>query len=274
MAWTPGYALGLAVRVARRTLDRARTDGWYSGWTCLKAHLVNFATRAPGLIPAYRITECPCCGWTGYQFRAIDCGDFIVRNSWCPTCGGYERHRMFHLYFTRQAKGFLAEGGRVLHFAPEPHVRKLLADRPEFRSFGTDLDPGQLKELKGESALADIHHLPFQDGSFDGIFCFHVLEHVADDRRALAEIYRITRPGHHAAIMVPFMMDHETTWEYDEPNPHLWDHMRGYSPNDFKDRLAPFQYEEVFPSTFLTPAEIKRFAVPADQILYYCHKEG
>lgn len=42
-------------------------------------------------------------------------------------------------------------------------------------------------------ACADIQRLPFRDKSFDFSLCFDVLEHVDDDRVALAELIRVTR---------------------------------------------------------------------------------
>lgn len=45
--------------------------------------------------------------------------------------------------------------------------------------------------------------LPFPDNRFDGVFMNEVLEHVADERRALDEIHRVTRPGGVLAMMVP-----------------------------------------------------------------------
>ena len=41
----------------------------------------------------------------------------------------------------------------------------------------------------------DIQDMILQDGSFDFIFCNHVLEHVNDFRAALSEVYRVLSPG-------------------------------------------------------------------------------
>jgi predicted SAM-dependent methyltransferase len=47
--------------------------------------------------------------------------------------------------------------------------------------------------------------LPFQNGSFDGVFCEHVLEHFSldDGERIMREVVRILRPGGCARIVVP-----------------------------------------------------------------------
>ena len=42
--------------------------------------------------------------------------------------------------------------------------------------------------------MLDIEKLDVADASYDVIVCNHVLEHV-DDGKALAELYRILRPG-------------------------------------------------------------------------------
>jgi len=43
----------------------------------------------------------------------------------------------------------------------------------------------------------------------------HVLEHVANDIKALAEIYRILKPGGHAILQTPFSSLLHTTWSDD-----------------------------------------------------------
>lgn len=47
--------------------------------------------------------------------------------------------------------------------------------------------------------------LPLADGSFELVVCTSVLEHVRDDRSAIREIIRLTKPGGRIWIEVPFI---------------------------------------------------------------------
>lgn len=47
------------------------------------------------------------------------------------------------------------------------------------------------------------YELPFQDGSFDLIALFDTMEHIPDDRRAMAEVARVLRPGGTVFVSVP-----------------------------------------------------------------------
>jgi len=67
-----------------------------------------------------------------------------------------------------------------------------------------DLSPGMVAEaeaaLAGSSPsfhfqVANIEALPFDDGTFDVVVANHMLYHVADRPRALAEVQRVLRPG-------------------------------------------------------------------------------
>jgi SAM-dependent methyltransferase len=57
--------------------------------------------------------------------------------------------------------------------------------------------------LSGPVARADINSLPFGEESFDAVLLGEVLEHVEDDRGALAEVARVLRPGGVLALSVP-----------------------------------------------------------------------
>lgn len=72
--------------------------------------------------------------------------------------------------------------------------------------------------------------------------------------------------------MVPFMMDQTETIEYDAPDPFMFDHVRGYSPLDFKERLTNLGFEEVKPAAFLSEEEVRRYHVPDSQVIYICTK--
>ena len=42
---------------------------------------------------------------------------------------------------------------------------------------------------------AEVPPLPFGDGEFDCVISFQVIEHIRDDRRFVAEVHRVLRPG-------------------------------------------------------------------------------
>jgi ubiquinone/menaquinone biosynthesis C-methylase UbiE len=64
----------------------------------------------------------------------------------------------------------------------------------------TDLSEGMLEKARevlvgrADYEVADIHELPFADASFDGVIANHMLYHVPDRPRALAEVARVLRP--------------------------------------------------------------------------------
>jgi ubiquinone/menaquinone biosynthesis C-methylase UbiE len=120
----------------------------------------------------------------------------------------------------------------MLHFAPESHLRNLLEPRVA-RYETADLFKA------GVDHQVDIQALPFEDKSYDLIYASHVLEHVRDDQRALAEIRRVIAPGGIAILPVPIVED--LTVEYSAPNPAESGHVRapGY---DYFDR-----YQRHFP---------------------------
>ncbi|HXV92721.1 MAG TPA: class I SAM-dependent methyltransferase, partial [Pseudonocardia sp.] len=59
---------------------------------------------------------------------------------------------------------------------------------------------------------ADLRRLPFPDGSVDRVIAAEVLEHISDDRAAIAEIARVLRPGGLAAVTVPRWLPERICW--------------------------------------------------------------
>ena len=56
--------------------------------------------------------------------------------------------------------------------------------------------------------IADLNHpLPFADDSFDEVRAIHLIEHLHDVMRALAEIHRVTRPGGTLYLVTPHYTD-------------------------------------------------------------------
>ncbi|HTK14172.1 MAG TPA: methyltransferase domain-containing protein [Xanthobacteraceae bacterium] len=63
--------------------------------------------------------------------------------------------------------------------------------------------------------VADAHKLPFQDGTFDGVWIQAVLEHVLEPATAVAEIHRVLRPAGLVYAETPFMQQvHERAYDF------------------------------------------------------------
>ena len=62
----------------------------------------------------------------------------------------------------------------------------------------TALDPDKkMLELNTfeDKVLGSAENLPFEDNSFDNVFCCFVWRNVSDTNKALQEVYRVLRPG-------------------------------------------------------------------------------
>jgi glycosyltransferase involved in cell wall biosynthesis/SAM-dependent methyltransferase len=103
----------------------------------------------------------------------------------------------------------LHDGERVLDYGCGMGFYLMLMGRlRRLDLVGFDFDVRRLEWAEREGVPATLVRgdglsLPFGDGSFDKVLMSEVLEHVADDRRALAEVHRVLRPGGVLAISVP-----------------------------------------------------------------------
>jgi SAM-dependent methyltransferase len=114
-----------------------------------------------------------------------------------------ERHRLFALWLRGHEDAL--RGKRVLHFAPEAILRRLLA--PLAGAYiGADLNP------KPPDIALDIQRIALADGSQDVVVCNHVLEHV-DHHRALREMHRVLAADGLALLTFPIVEGWDRTYE-------------------------------------------------------------
>jgi hypothetical protein len=105
---------------------------------------------------------------------------------------------------------------------------------------GIDVDPEADRRTVG--VVADVCALPFGSGSFKTIVCYHVLEHIPDDRSAIAELARVLAPDGIALIQVPWRpmstTDEDQTATREDRIRRFGqaDHVRFYG-GDFEQRL-------------------------------------
>jgi len=127
------------------------------------------------------------------------------------------------------------DGDKVLDIgsggSPFPYATQLVDKYPEkthhrYEKFKTNQLP---------FTQADVEKLPFEDKTFDYVYCSHVLEHVANPVQALNEIQRVGKRGF---IEVPTKMS-DTIFNYTR----LGDFHKWYI-NKVGDKLVFIEYNE------------------------------
>jgi SAM-dependent methyltransferase len=127
---------------------------------------------------------------------------------------------------------------------------------------GIELDPDAAAFAAsrgvGEVKVGRLEELPWEGGTFDLITCLDVVEHTPDDRRTLAELRRVSKPGGWLLVTVPA---YQALWSLHDAANH---HYRRYSRRAL--RLAAIEAGwrarrmTSFNSILLAPAAVVRFA--------------
>ena len=162
----------------------------------------------------------------------------------CPFCGSLERHR-FLLAVYRQMVLNSEKPLRLLHTAPETMFAKLFQKDGQIKYTPIDLFPEMFPEVS--CLKADVTGLPFEDGTFDVIISNHVLEHIQEERKCLAEFQRVLAPEGRAFLTFPVDWNLPETLEdpaIQTPEDRLKyygqaDHVRLYG-QDVEKRLGEF----------------------------------
>jgi SAM-dependent methyltransferase len=125
-------------------------------------------------------------------------------------------------------------GTSVLHVAPEAEARQWLTKHATELGF----DYRTLDAFSStEDLQEDLTRLSLSDASVDYVICHRVLEHILDDRSALAEIYRVLRARGTLETSVPQSMQLAETNEWVMQDESHHGHVRQYG-RDFEQRLA------------------------------------
>ena len=190
------------------------------------------------------------------------------QNVLSPSTLSLERHRLLWLYLTNETNFFTSKK-KVLHMAPEQcflsRFKKL-----NHEYITADLD-SPIADVK-----ADIVNLPFNDNSFDVIFCNHVLEHIQDDTKAMKELFRVMKKGGMGVFQVPQDLNRDVTFEDNsitDPKERAkifgqYDHVRVYGRDYFdKLRSVGFKVEEVNYSQKISSELSSRYRLMEGELL-------
>jgi SAM-dependent methyltransferase len=152
---------------------------------------------------------------------------------------GQERRLQMIAHWTQLENARVLEaGGGVGMYAAQIRQRYT----PHVECFDIELERIQeARQTTPHALVAAAEYLPYESNYFDTILSSDVLEHVADDRRAVQEIVRVLKPGGRVIVFVP------NRWYPFETHGHYW---RGkyhfgntplinYLPDGLRNQLAP-----------------------------------
>jgi predicted SAM-dependent methyltransferase len=210
---------------------------------------------------------CPVCGFDGKKF---------VSGSACPKCWSAPRQRLLALYIQNILKA--STNTQVLDIAPNK-ATSYIFDRKVYKNYvSIDLDsPVAMFNM-------DLTDLTFKDNKFDLIICYHVLEHIKNDTKAMEEIYRVLKPNGTAILQVPFSGKNGHTFELDDydytnrkMNIKLYGHpghVRRYGERDYLAKLEDIGFNvqlDNYVETF-SDVDITKYGLDKHETLYICRK--
>jgi SAM-dependent methyltransferase len=119
-------------------------------------------------------------------------------------------------------RGRVRPGTRLLEVAPIRTVENTA------RELGYDYVSVDLNSAAAQ-VHGDLGRLPFRGAVFDLVVCFHVLEHIVDDRAAVTELARVVGIGGKALVVVPRNESWPATFEDPDASPEDYERLYGQS---------------------------------------------
>ena len=195
-----------------------------------------------------KFVECNICNWQGRRF--LD--DFWHKKVMCPNCASDIRHRLLHM----SLKSFKLKDKKILHFAPENCLKPFFYNLKEYIT--ADLNNFENLDLKID--ISDMSEIP--NDEFDIVIASDVLEHVYNDKKAIAEIYRILKVNGLAVITVPQSDEFE----------HTIEDLSSLSKKEREKKFGNFDHYRIYGSDFKKTLENGHFRVKVFEAKSYDEK--
>ncbi|MCK4891913.1 MAG: methyltransferase domain-containing protein [Candidatus Pacebacteria bacterium] len=216
--------------------------------------------------------KCPYCNRSFRKF--LSAGINKRPNAKCPSCSSLERHRLLWLYLKNKTN-FFKDNIKVLDIAPTLFFHKMCKSFHNIDYTSMDIS-SPLAIIK-----MDITDIKLPDEQFDCIICYHVLEHIIDDKKAIEELYRVLKFGGWAIIQSPIDIKRKETFEdnkiinYKDREKMFGqgDHVRIYG-TDYKLKLenVGFKVRVDRYSKNLSNNVSEKFGLLKNEDIYYCTK--
>jgi SAM-dependent methyltransferase len=179
---------------------------------------------------------CVICTFKTSSFELLPNADLL-----CPKCGSLSRDRRL---WKTISENYLQANTKILDFSPSRCLY-----RKWKKELGIEYVASDLSDNFIATVAYDITQIPKQDNQFDLIICYHILEHVIDDMKAMTELYRVLKPNGSLLVQTPFK-DGDIYEDYNitsEPERLSCfgqeDHVRVYSVQGLKNRLENVKFK-------------------------------
>jgi len=213
-----------------------------------------------------------------YGYKYFGTGEMTALSTYtCSKCGASDRERLYAYYIEKNFSG--KENIVFYHFAPEKNLQAFVKSYfkniiyKTFDLFAPDVDY--------HADLTDMNMI--KDNECDFFVCSHMLEHIENDRKAIAELYRITKHGGKGILMAPISTAIESTienlpevktdedrWKYYGQN----DHVRLYARKEFVERIAQSGFEiEMYDVNNFGKSFLKKNGMKETTVLYIVKKK-
>lgn len=174
--------------------------------------------------------KCTICSKNLSRFIIMPNNDLL-----CPKCGSLSRDRRL---WQLENSGYIKEGIKMLDFSPSRSLARRLKKVKGMEYISTDLSGNFIADHQ-----YDITNIALPDQSIDLISCYHILEHIDNDKKAMTELYRVLKNNGYALVQTPFkegdIYEDFSITSPTEREIHFGqdDHVRIYSVNGLKSRL-------------------------------------
>jgi SAM-dependent methyltransferase len=238
--------------IASSFLAKLKSKEFYGAMLFLRAEILNKLNR-DNILNKNGKYFCPLCKNNSGSFVRIG----NKKNAVCPHCTSRARHRGLIYLYQNEILG-LDSNSKVLHFAPEPVFYQILKNKI-FTYHTTDFF---LEDV--DLPKQDIQNLSIADAQYDLVLSNHVIEHVPDDEKALAEMSRVTKNGGKVIITVPGNYTRLKTIYFN--NLKNQGHYRDYGM-DFMDKMKK-AFTEVLVIDLYTFDTKGELAIPENELAF------
>lgn len=178
--------------------------------------------------------QCNICNFKMSHFIKLKNDDKL-----CPKCGSLARTRRLWNLLENKIQGKI-----ILHFSPSPSIKTKMESLDNIKYVTSDY-AGEFEAAK----RLNIESINEPSDSYDLVICYHILEHIENDIRAMKELNRIIKPKGKCIIQTPFktgeIYENEEVKTDEERLIHFGqkDHLRIYSVEGLINRLESVGFQ-------------------------------